>query len=197
MKLRVVADEARRRRELAVLSGPQVRDRRGTAHENIDDDGEWKDPLSKLVQRVESLEEKVDTILSLLLRKEQQTARRAGVPLELWGQGLSFRWPEALELGRVLELELTLSLVPARDVFCLVKVTRVVCEADDEVGEGETPHFLVEANFEVIGDADLDAVHRFILTSQRQQRRRARELEQADGREAGGGRHTAGGVYTR
>jgi|GEM_PF-6423428 hypothetical protein len=174
LRMNLVPVEEKQRRRTAVLSGPHLEptgESRFSGYERSDD------PFSQLFARVDTLEQKLDALIDLMMRDQQQEARRAGVSLELHGEGISFRWPKALAVGETIELEITLSLYPAREIFFLAEVKTCEEEAASAVGEGQAPHHLVEARFAAISPSDHDAVHRFILISQRKQRRTERENE--------------------
>ncbi|MFH1132612.1 MAG: hypothetical protein V1754_14855 [Pseudomonadota bacterium] len=173
LRLKNVSNEAKDRRLNAVLSGPKVQRESNAVRPR------WEpreDPIAFLASRIEALEHKVDTLISLILRNEQQAARESGIPMELHGEGVAFRWTEPFSVGQILELEVTLSLLPAVDVVFLAEVIDCNEETKDETtDEGEENYYLVDARFVAIGEGDLDAVHRFIFTSQREQRRWQRE----------------------
>ncbi len=154
------------RRRTAVLTGPRMAEPSSSLPYRHDP----SNALEHLVARVEALEAKIDQLLSLVLRDQQRESREAGISMELHGSGLKFRWPEAVPVDQVLEIALTLNLLPASEIFFLAQVTGCELEPEDQAG-GETQQYLVEAKFTTIREEHLDAIHRFIFTTQRQGRR--------------------------
>lgn len=131
--------------------------------------GEAPASLEELVARIGGLERKVDTLLELLLRREQQEALRSSTVVELEMQRLGFVWPEALAPGQRVELELVLGLLPPTSLRCRAEVER--CTPLEPEGE-EPPGFQVQARFVDLAETEADALHRYMLTVQRRSRRR-------------------------
>lgn len=128
------------------------------------------DSLEELVERVASLERKIDVLTELLLRREQQEAQRSAVDVELGMAGFTFDWPAALQTDEVIEIELILGLMPATTLRCVAHV--LSCEPVTTEEEGETPSlYRVTARFDELADAEADALHRYMLTVQRRARR--------------------------
>lgn len=174
LRMNLVPAEEKQRRRTAVLSGPHLE---STGNARLSPYERSEDPIAQLFSRIDTIEQKLDALIDLMMRNQQQEARREGISLELHGEGVAFRWPKPLVVGETIELEITLSLYPAREIFFLAEVLNCTEEDASSVGEGQSPHHLVEARFAAISPADHDAVHRFILTSQRKQRRSEREHE--------------------
>jgi hypothetical protein len=168
LRMSHVAPGAVDRRRKAVLAGPQRQTRTTTGLSAFD----RKDVLSQLCARIEALESKIDGLIALVVHEQQREAQEHAVSLELSGEGLRFRWPEALRPGQVLELELTLILFPPLDVRFLVQVE--ACEEEQEDSGAEQRHHMVSARFLAISEDCRDEIHRYMLTSQRQQRRAER-----------------------
>jgi hypothetical protein len=121
------------------------------------------DALTELSERVGSLERKVDVLIELLLRKEQQELRRRAEPIELSMERVVFRWAEALSAASSFELELVLGLLPPTELRAVVVVED--CEPDPLGG------YRVTARFASLGESAADSLHRYMLTSQRRARR--------------------------
>jgi len=164
LRVHKLGPESRKRRSSAMLGGPAVAPSQMTQPNAVD----RRDPLTHLAQRVEIMEQKLDTLLTLVLRKQQQEARRLAVPLEIDALGLSYSSTEPLTVGQALELEITLGIFPPLEINCICEVTACEPEPGDRP---EDSRFRVCAAFDAISEADLDKIHRFILTTQRERRR--------------------------
>jgi len=154
-----VPPDAVERRRSAVLAGPQ-REATSPGIHRFD----RADVLTELVARIDTLESKIDALVAMMLRDQQREAMDLSIPLEIHGHGLRFRWAEPLDPGQVVQLDITLRLYPPSEVCCLAEVE--TCEPGQD-----QPPYLVEARFVAISAASQDEIHRFILSSQRQQRR--------------------------
>lgn len=169
LRLTTVSPQAVERRRTAVLTGPSTEACAGLLSQY-----DPTNSLETLANRIQALEQKIDQLTALMLRDRQQEAREQAVSMELHGEGLRFRWPVPVEPGQVLELALTLTLMPPTEILFLARVTGCQLEPEDQVGDEEQRHYLVESDFSAINEDHRDAIHRFILTSQRQQRRTER-----------------------
>ena len=170
LRLSQVSPQAVERRRTAVLTGPRVSETSSTLFAQYDP----QNSLDNLANRIRALEDKIDHLTAMLLRDQQREAREQAISMEIHGEGLRFRWPMELSSGEVLELALTLTLLPPTEIFCLARVTGCEQEPEDQVAEGEARQFLVDTQFVAINEDHRDAIHRFIFTSQRQQRRTER-----------------------
>jgi hypothetical protein len=171
LKLKLVSPGSVEQRRTAVLYGPQIQE---PPLSPLSSRLERKDPIAQLVNRIDVLEQKIDQLLALILKEQLQEARDKAVLLEIHGEGLLFRWPEEIVVGRVIELDLELALMPPTDIRCLAKVQRCEPEPQEQVDPDAQRHFIIETQFLEISEAGLDQIHRFILTTQRQERRRDR-----------------------
>ncbi len=170
LRLSQVSPEAAARRRVAVLTGPRVAETSAALFAQYDS----TNSLDNLANRIRVLEDKIDHLTALILRDRQREAREEGVSMEIHGEGLRFRWPEEFKPGEVLELALTLTLLPPTEIFFLARVAGCEQEPEDQVAEGEARQFMVDSEFVAINEDHRDAIHRFIFTSQRQQRRTER-----------------------
>lgn len=167
LRVKQVSAEAADRRRTAVLTGPQISEPSPGLLGRHDP----TNTLDQLVARVETLEAKIDQLLALVLRDQQRAAREDAVSLELHRSGVRFRWPEPLEADQVLEGALTLGLIPPVEIFFLAQVSQCAPEPATQVDPDEARQYLVQARFTAITEDHRDAIHRFIITAQRQQRR--------------------------
>ena len=157
----VPADELGRRRT-AVLGGLQVRE---PPTSSVFPRYERKDLLAHIASQLEALENKMDSLVALVLQEQRRRARDHAVNLELHGRGITFRWPTPVEIGATIEANLGLTLFPPREIDFLAEVES--CEPEAPPG----CQHLVSARFVAIAEGDRDEIHRFILNAQRQQRR--------------------------
>ena len=167
LRLSRVSPQALERRRTAVLTGPRVRETSSSLFAQYDP----QNSLDNLANRIRALEDKIDQLTALIVRDQQREAREQAVSMEIHGEGVRFRWPGAMVEGEVVELALTLTLLPPTEIFVLARITGCEPEPEDQVAEGEARQFLVDTEFEAINEDHRDAIHRFIFTSQRQQRR--------------------------
>ena len=170
LRLSRVSPQAVERRRTAVLTGPRVSETSSSLFAQYDP----QSSLDNLANRIRVLEEKIDQLTALIVRDQQREARDQAVSMEIHGDGLRVRWPEAMESGQVLELALTLTLMPPTEFFFLARVASCEPEPEDQVGGDEERQFLMDVEFLAINEDHRDAIHRFIFTSQRQQRRTER-----------------------
>jgi hypothetical protein len=115
------------------------------------------------------LEQKIDTLLTVMLRAQWLEAQRSAVSMEVDAAGITFESDEPWPVGETLELDITLSLYPFAEISCLAEV--VSLDAVRPSADEHTSGYLVAARFVAISEADLDHIHRFILTTQRERRR--------------------------
>lgn len=163
LELKTVSPADIERRRAAVYAGPQIREH-PPAQSSFR--AERQDILNQIVGRLEALESKIDALATLMLRDQQREAREQAISMELSGDGLVIYWPTPLPVGQVVELDLTLALFPPAEISFLAEVIR--CDPDSASGGHE-----VEVRFVTISETSRDEIHRFILTSQRHQRRTA------------------------
>lgn len=159
LSLRHLSEAELAARDAGIPEGPLVDLPGGGARRT-----EASDVLEDLGHRMTALERKVDTLIELLLRKEQQEARRTAAPVELSMDRVTFLWPEALDPDEAFELSLVLGLLPPVELHAVVSVDR--CDLSPE-GEG----YEVTARFNRLGENAADALHRYMLTVQRRARR--------------------------
>lgn len=156
LKVQRVDTEQAETRRIAVMTTPLGQPVDGRGHERV---GRGERDLAS---RVEAIEQKLDMILAILTDREAQQSAEQAVYLELSSDRAVFAWPETVAVGATLELELTLGLMPPKRVHCLATVE--ACEAADEA-------YRVHARFSAIRQEDVDALHRYVITSQRSRRR--------------------------
>lgn len=170
LRLSQVSPQAVERRRTAVLTGPRVTETSSSLFAQYDP----QNSLDNLANRIRALEDKIDQLTALIVRDRQREAREQAISMEIHGEGLRFRWPAELPPGQVLELALTLTLLPPTEIFFLARVAGCEQEPADQVAEDEARQFLVDTEFVAINEDQRDAIHRFIFSSQRQQRRTER-----------------------
>ena len=175
LRVRPVASGEVARRRKAVLGGPQVREPNTSS---LYPRYERMDVLGQIVSRLEGLEAKIDGLVALVLLEQQRRARHEAVNLELHGEGLTFRWPTALTLHEVMELDLGLMLFPPREITFVAQVEQCQIEEGEDAVQ---PHYLVSARFIAINEADRDEIHRFMINAQRQQRRTTSDSRKTPG----------------
>lgn len=133
------------------------------------------DPIQQLNERIDVLEQKIDMIMTVLMRQHRREIRDTAVPLELSARTIAFDWADPLDPEQPLEIDMTLSVLPLVEVSTVAEV--LCCEPLAAPGE-DPAGYRVTARFVAISESDQDSIHRFVLTTQRT-RRRARPLEGA------------------
>lgn len=155
-------------RRQAVLFGPQIVESY-IANPSRFDRG---DSLAAMATRLDALEKKIDAVLALLLRQEQNRPHDEAVALEIWGEGMSFRWPSPIASGQRLELHFTISWLPPIDIHLLAEVTDCL----PELGEGSGfRRYRITTTYVAISENQQNAIYRFLLASDGLKRRQERE----------------------
>lgn len=123
---------------------------------------EGNESIEDLVNRIDQLETKIDTLITLLVQKEQNSAKERTFDISLERDAIEFSWPNALQVGSFHEINLTLSLIPPDELKTVIEVLACQKEEND---------FRIRARFDRLSEQEEDALHRFMLTAQRRTRR--------------------------
>ena len=127
--------------------------------------------MERMLERLAVLEEKLDKILSHLdVDADPPLTVEDTVPLSLSASGLSYLCSDRLDAGTTLLVEFQIPENPPRQIQCVGEV--VHCITDKESGR-----FRLALRYVTIRQEDRDAIVRYALHVERQNRREELQAE--------------------